>query len=270
MEFIALPYVKMKQVAYLFSLLFTFGLAQGQSIISFAPWEFGAEFLSDSKYDLLEPFISIKRVVPLSSLLPQVTGDSYVQALTILVGSRITNSKAEHIRFRITAVKLALQRAYTSGGFTLLDFNRTGLIDEQTTWIGASFGPGIHVKNDDVGAWARVSAEGQLTSQKPGGLLFSGMEDATVLKTGFAYKVSAEAGVLLRKKLRVDVSYELERFSKANLDHREWLAMASFRFNPRYAASLGYQTGEFEFANITKQFSGLMGAFRFTPSASPF
>jgi len=260
----------MKQAACILSLSLVVGLATGQSLVAFAPWELGVEVTSISKFDVLDPLISIRRVVPVKSLLPQVTGDSFIHVLGLGIGARFQDSGYDKVRYRLTAAEISLQRAYTAGGITVGDFNRTGLLEEQTTWIGASFGPGFHVKNNVMGAWLGAIAGGRLASQRSGRLLFGENLMAQERRTGLAYSLTLQAGINFQNKAQLHVYRDFNKFGRLDFEHREWSGEAKLRINSRFEAVVSYQEGTYYLGPLKKRASLVSGAIRFTPSVAIF
>lgn len=247
------------------SFLFIVGLSRGQSVIAFAPWELGAKVSSISQLEVLDPLLSIRRIVKVESLLPQVTGDSFIHVLGIGLGPRIIDSEYDRLRLRLTAADIFMQRAYTTGSFTLLDFNKTGVTDEQTTWIGASFGPGIHVRDGSFGAWFRGMAGGRLTTQKSGTLLFPGNLEASSVETGFAYRFSLQAGIRFRRVVQFQAAHVVDRLGALDFDQNLWTLEAKVRINTRFELIVDYEKGIYELGSQRKKADQLSGAIRFTP-----
>lgn len=262
--------LRMRQTACFLSLLFIVCLSKGQGVIAFAPWEMSAKVSSISKLGAIDPLLSIRRVVPVETLLPQVTGDSFIHVLGIALGPRVIDSEYDRLRLRLTGAEIFMQRAYTSGSFTLLDFNRTGVTDEQTTWIGASFGPGIHVGEGSLGAWFRGSVGGRLTTQKSGTLLFPESLMAKSVETGLGYSLSLQAGIRFNRIVQFQAAHTVYRLGAADFDQNLWMLEAKVRINPRYQLVVEYEKGIYELGSDRKKVGQLSGAIRFTPSARAF
>ena len=98
----------MKRTVLLFFFLFVAQGTMGQSLIAFAPWEFGVGTSFQPDLDAQTALFSTKRVVPVASLLPQVTGDSHLEVFGLAAGARWVDGSYDQFRFRITAAQIAL------------------------------------------------------------------------------------------------------------------------------------------------------------------
>jgi len=260
----------MKRFALFACFALTVFPAAGQSILAFAPWEFDAALSSEAKQEWTEIIFSAKRAVPLGTLLPQVTGDSYLHTLGLGMGTRFFDSEYDQVRFRVTGLDLAMQRTYSSGSFMVLDHNQTGLMDRKTTWIGAGYGPGLHVENTTRSAWLRITASGQWATIKSGGFLFPNDPTAKQTTSGLAYQLGARAGLELNHSLMLGAAFEWDEMPKADFIRKQWSINAAYPLSLQILATAGYISAQFESGTGTRSIIGWRGAIRFTPAASGF
>lgn len=87
---------------------------------------------------------------PLRDWLPQTTPDSFMR-LAVL-GVRWLPDASDHaVRVKLTLMDMHLQRAFWSGGVTLLDLQTSRLLEQHDVWLEAGTGPGFHADN---GSWS--------------------------------------------------------------------------------------------------------------------
>ena len=252
-----------RQAFLLFTLVFAHSVT-GQSLIEFAPWEFGVQTVHESEIDSQSLLFSAGRVVPLSTLLPQVTGDSHLNILGIAFGARWVDESYDRLRFRLTGAQIALQRAFTSGGITVLDYNQTGVREKEATWLGLSFGPSVHFQRPEYSAWLRIIGKGNLGSIKNGHLFL--LNEDTENQTGLLYEVAVESGITVMNKFMVEAAIERENMPKADLEKEEITVRASFRPTSRISFSTGYSHFDLDMGPVSARFSGWNVSLRFSPS----
>ncbi|NQV73878.1 hypothetical protein HQ496_12205 [bacterium] len=258
----------MKRTVLLFFFLFVAQGTTGQSLIAFAPWEFGIGTSFQADLDTQTALLSAKRVVPVATLLPQVTGDSHLEVLGLSAGARWINGSYDRIRFRITAAQIALQRAYTSGGLTLIDYNQSGIRKQETTWLGVSFGPGFHLQRPGHSLWLRVLGTSSLSSIENGILLFPGSKAG--IETGLLFSVAAQSGVSLTNKVMVEASIERQTMPEADLKKQEVAIQLSYHPTTRLFLTTGFSQFDFDLGPDSNDFSGWNVSLRFKPGQAGF
>jgi hypothetical protein len=261
----------LSKTGLLVALLWVFsGNVAAQSIMAFAPWQLGAEAWTAPKEDLAEFAVSVRRAVPLETLLPQITDDSFLYALHLQVGSRFLGGDYDRIRYRGTALNVAMQRAYTSGSFTVLDHNQADIRDRYTTWLGASFGPGVHLDGPGHDMWIRVTAGGRWATLTDGELLFPGNTRADKPHSGLSYQLETRAGLSLGHRLQLGASFQWDEMPGADRLTKTWNVDASFRASKRFVMSAGYHSTRFETEEWGRDMDGINARLWFTPSAGAF
>jgi len=258
----------MKRTVLLFFFLFVAQGTMGQSLIAFAPWEFGVGTSFQPDLDAQTALFSIKRVVPVASLLPQVTGDSHLEVFGLAAGARWVDGSYDQFRFRITAAQIALQRAYTTGGLTLIDHNQSGIRKQETTWIGLSFGPGFHFQRPDHSLWLRVLGTGSLSSIENGRLLFPSAKAG--IETGLVFSVAGQSGVYFANKLMVEASFERQTMPRADLKKQETTVQISYHPTTKLLLKTGFSQFDFDMGPDSNSFSGWNVTLRFAPGQTGY
>ena len=240
----------------------------GQSLIAFAPWEVAVSSEISPELDATSFLVSAIRKVPVATLLPQVTKDSYLMAMGLAIGPRLVDGSYDRLRFRLTGARVALQRAYTSGGVTLVDYNQTGFRMKEITWFGASFGPGVHIQRLDGSFWLRAVGMGNVSTLESGSLLFgsSGQE----AQTGFVYQVSAQSGLSFSDVFRMSASLGRETMKKADLGKDHISVEAQFDLKANLSVSAGFAVFEFKDEDESRKANQLSFSIRFTPGNASY
>ena len=258
----------MKRTVLLFFIIFTVQRTMGQSLIAFAPWEFGMGASFQADMDAQTALFSAKRVVPLASLLPQVTGDSRLDVLGLALGARWVDGSYDRIRYRITAAQIALQRAYTSGGVTLIDYNQSGVRKQETTWLAVSFGPGFHVQRPNHSLWLRILGTSSLSSIENGKLISP--DNASGSETGLLFSLAAQTGVSLTNRFVLEASIERETLPKADLKKQELAVQLTYHPWAKLFLAAGFSQYDFDMGPDSSDFSGWSISLRFAPGQARY
>lgn len=242
--------------------------------MAFAPWEFQLESAYSSQYDYSQIGFSIQRAVPIESLLPQVTADSYLKALTVSVATRFVDQEYDQFRFRIRAADIQLQRAFTSGGVRLLDFDQTSEIDRTITWLEAIFGPGFHVDGPSNSVWGRITASGAFSSQKTGSFLYQDPSRLLLLDGNYAtnntnglnYAFNAVLGAKLANRVTLSGRLFTEEVPHATYQHRGWMVGIAVQASPKWKLTTNFADQTFDFDTLDHQFGTLEFNIQYNPS----
>lgn len=171
---------------------------------------------------------SIHGEVPLRTLLPQTSPDSRIAFLHIAAGMQQKDDESE-FAYRLSAMELALQRAWWSGSVTLMDLASNTFLDHDRTWFEVGTGPGIHLP----GAKGAMSANVQLV----GGRRSASFSDTLPhLDAGSGWHAGFQASVAIRalERLTISGAYADIQFSSG-----EWnLQEATLRVQGTLSSSL--------------------------------
>ena len=204
------------------------------------------------------------QAVPLGTLLPQVTSDSYFQALGVSAGPRFTDAAFDRLRFRLIGLKAGMQRSWTAGEVTILDYDQTGLRQEEATWIGIGFGPGFHQQNV-VTSWFRIKARGSLGTVQDGQLLYD--RPSNDRNTGFLYSVSVSAGLSFSRHVLLKSSREKEEMAGKSISRDAFQLFFSYQISEEFAFDTGYSSTEYTSVDQSQRVDALQFSVRFTPGA---
>jgi len=240
----------------------------GQDLLAFAPWE--ARF--DTYYSSERPFsqfgVTVQRSVPVETLLPQVTADSYINALKGYVGSRFLDQKHDRVRFQLMAADIRLQRAFTSGGVKLLDYNQADELERSLTWIEVTFGPGFHYDGQKASFWGRITASGSVASLKPGTFLFSNNADASSASSGLNYAISGFLGTKLADRIVLSANVFKDEARHSSFSHSGWSANGIVQVSSKWRVATGFTSHAFDLGASKNNTESFEFSIQYSPSGA--
>ena len=199
-----------KKAIPLVGLIFLFGWnsVSAQSPLALAPWEVSLRVSVPDISDTSLLMVQAQRIVPLSTLLPQVTADSRIELLRLGVGARNYSSGSVEFRYRLTALDLILQRSLWGAEVVILDYDKSSVTDLDGTWLSVATGPGLHFQGPDHSFSLRVMAEGGISTWRFGDRLFNNAEHSDRRFTGAEYGFKMLTAARMGKRLSLMAGYD--------------------------------------------------------------
>jgi len=170
-----------------------------------------ARYADDLETTLI--LVGIERSMPIGSLLPQVTPDSYLTFLRLLVGIRLEGTDAV-FRGRATAVDFTVQKMPWAASFSFLDFDASGYRSFSSDWISLGIGPGFDVGDRELRISGRVIGVGAFNSTRLGSTVLRGDtldEDKT--RHSLSYGARGQASLVIQEIVQFSARYELIKYS---------------------------------------------------------
>jgi|GEM_PF-2417928 len=200
-----------KKAIPLVGLIFLFGWnsVSAQSPLALAPWEVSLRVSVPDISDTSLLMVQAQRIVPLSTLLPQVTADSRIELLRLGVGARNYSSGSVEFRYRLTALDLILQRSLWGAEVVILDYDKSSVTDLDGTWLSVATGPGLHFQRSDNSFSVRVMAKGGISTWRFGDRLFGKTDRADKRFTGAEYGLKLLTAARVGKRHSVLAGYDL-------------------------------------------------------------
>ncbi len=198
-----------KKAIVLVGLIFLSGWnsVSAQSPLALAPWEVSLRVSVPDISDSSLLLVQAQRIVPLSTLLPQVTADSRIELLRLGVGARNYSSGSAEIRYRLTALDLILQRSLWGAEVVILDYDKSSVTDLDGTWLSVATGPGLHLQRSDNSFSVRVMAKGGISTWRFGDRLFDNTDRTDKRFTGAEYGLKLLTAARVGKRLALLAGY---------------------------------------------------------------
>ena len=199
-----------KRAILVVGLIFLFGWNSGsaQSPLALAPWEVSLQVSFPDISDSGLLLVQVQRIVPLSTLLPQVTADSRIELLRLGIGARSYSSGPTKFRYRLTALDLILQRSLWGAEVVILDYDNSSVTDLDGAWLSVATGPGLHFQGPDKSFSLRVMAKGGISTWRFGDRLFNGAEHSDRRFTGAEYGFKMLTAARVGKRLSLVAGYD--------------------------------------------------------------
>jgi len=227
-----------------------------------------AHFANDSNNQFL---IGVARDIPVAGLLPQVTPDSYFRIATVLAGARINGSDAD-FRYRMTGLDFEIQKSPWAGSFTLIDYDRSGLVDLNADWIGLKAGPGLSFSSEDAHISIRLLARASVNSIRFDEGLFPDLGPrASDTRTGVAYGAGGQVALTASNTFSISGRIDREAFSAGSeLENLSIHVRAEWRATSRWTIMGTYAYVKASLQHVTSTRSAAGFGFRFSVAPSRY
>lgn len=215
--------------AMLMSSLVTEAVAQVN--IQVSVWEVGLIVDQVDETGQEQFLIGLSRAIPLERILPQVTSDSKIDFASVTFGYR-EEGEGSSFRYQATVLDLLLQRAWWSGGVTILDIDHRGTAEHSATWAEVATGPGVHWQPNESGMHAAARAVAVIGVSA---VEFGVPVDAVGRESGAHYGWLAMGSINVMENLEIRVEGGHSAWTSS--DKREWSSAINvlFGFSERIA-----------------------------------
>gem|GEM_PF-2827086 len=182
-----------------------------------APQMVGIRFDQFPDADARQILALAERRVPIALLLPNVSTDSYFTILFGAAGAHFDDAQTTRFRWRAGLFDLNLFRPPLALGFTMVDFDRSGLQDVYARWLAFRGGPSLRIGGAGFFIEPRAVGSGGISTIKLGEANYGFFEsDARRSITAFETGYDTQLLVQLGPTLSAVAHYIKRRYSGGN------------------------------------------------------
>ena len=170
--------------------LFLPGQAHAQrELAGAAPYLFGLRYDHVNQTTTHQFVLEAARVVAIADLLPQISPKSYFIVLNLAAGARFNENTSTAFRWKASLVDLNIYKSPISGGMTLMEFDRSKVVDLNARWFEVRVGPSFRLGSDGFSVTPRIIGVGGISTLKLGSANYSAL-GSEVNRSPLAFHVS--------------------------------------------------------------------------------
>lgn len=237
-----------------------------------APIEVFTHARYDSDNDFGQIVFGTQRSIPVYTLLPQVSPDSYFHMARIVVGGQLDErNDKQRFRYRVTAIETEIQKSPWSGHFKFLDYDKSGLEDLWADWLSIGIGPGIHFGSEETQIVVRALGHAALNSYRFGDRVFGGLgNSAGKTRTGGSYGASGRIALVWVKRFILRGAYDVRWLTAGTGARKDAVEiMLEVHLGKGWGIFGTYSDLEVDLANLSEDRTAFGGGLRYTVGLIP-
>ena len=155
--------------------------------------------------------VMYSRIASSQQIDPTSKGIGLVRTVFLAAGARTQDLSTFDFRWRAGLIDMDFIRTPLSMGLTLIDYNKSGLLELDVRWINIRLGPSIHLGSPTTYFTLKAVGTGGVTTLKMGSFAYAGLEaDAELAARKRSYEIGyiGEAVVMIADRVSLSGLFE--------------------------------------------------------------